>query len=60
MKKKVCSVVAWCFYLGFRSFVIYLEVLHYDALALALLHLEELNVGEPCLGVAIFGGFGGV
>ena len=33
---------------------------HYDALALALLHLEELNVGEPCLGVAIFGSFGDV
>ena len=34
--------------------------LQYDALALAFLYLEELNVGEPCLGVAIFGGFGGV
>ena len=70
--------MAWCFYLGFGGFAIYLEVLHYtwrtllfvlvwcfgdlhyDALALALLHLEEINIGEPCLGVAIFGGFGGV
>ena len=34
--------------------------LYYDALAIGLLHLEELNVGEPCLGVAIFGGFGDV
>ena len=34
--------------------------LYYDALAIGLLHLEELNVGELSLGVAIFGGFGGV
>ena len=27
--------------------------LFYDALAIGLLHLEELNVGEHCLGVAI-------
>ena len=34
--------------------------LYYDALAIGLLHLEELNVRESCLGVAIFGGFGDV
>ena len=34
--------------------------LYSDALAIGLLYLEELNIGEPCLGVAIFGGFGGV
>ena len=42
-------MLVWCF-----------GDLHYDGLALALLYLEELNVGEPCLAVAIFGGFGGV
>ena len=34
--------------------------LFYDALAIGLLLLEELNIREPCLGVAIVGGFGGV
>ena len=34
--------------------------LYYGALAIGLPHLEELNVGELCLSVAIFGGFGGV
>ena len=33
--------------------------LYYDALAIGLLYLEELDVGELCLGLAIFGGFGG-
>lgn len=34
--------------------------LYYDALAIGLLHLEELNVGEPLFSIDAFGGFGGV
>ena len=40
--------------------MLHVGALDHDALAIGLLHLEELNVGELCLCVAIFGGFGDV
>ena len=54
---RLCSILGGYFYF---VLVGVFGDLHYDALGLAFLHLEELNVGEPCICVAIFGGFGGV